>query len=383
MYFCFYSSITSSYRILIIIQLFFHINQGLYIKNIHRAITGYATSLTFTNKLYYAISVKRIIPVFLALVLLFSATQSVLARHRNRVLGASTQASELNFPSISSGPGLILPDSPFYFVDKLKQQVRLLLAFSPEDKAKLRADIAGERLAELKAELLKNNQKGINIALSELASETQKAATALTDAEQKGKDVSLLSQQINEKIKTERDILKGLEKQADGELKLRIELTQATVKKAKVEVEDSLPQNIMENEIRDSINSELEDKIKDAQDVSQGIKNSLEELSKEASDAAQKSLTRREEALKKAIEEKNAELVKEQKDLLEQEAIKQATLIGITLKAARGALQAAEELEKISNAFYESEKDVEEIRAIPVPKPTPAQTLLNSNQVKL
>ena len=326
---------------------------------------------------------KRIIPVFLALVLLFSATQSVLAHHRNRVLGASTQASELNFPSISSGPGLILPDSPFYFVDKLKQQVRLLLAFSPEDKAKLRADIAGERLAELKAELLKNNQKGINIALSELASETQKAATALTDAEQKGKDVSLLSQQINEKIKTERDILKGLEKQADGELKLRIELTQATVKKAKVEVEDSLPQNIMENEIRDSINSELEDKIKDAQDVSQGIKNSLEELSKEASDSAQKSLTRREEALKKAIEEKNAELVKEQKDLLEQEAIKQATLIGITLKAARGALQAAEELEKISNAFYESEKDVEEIRAIPVPKPTPAQTLLNSNQVKL
>lgn len=339
--------------------------------------------MTFTNKLYYAISVKRIVTTFLALILLFSAVPSVLANHKTQVLGESTQASELNFPPISTGPGLILPDSPFYFLDKLKQQVRLLLAFSPEDKAKLRANIAGERLAELKAEFLKNNQKGINTALFELASETQKATSALNFAQQQGKDVSQLSQQINEKVKTERNILQSLEKQADGELKLRIELALATVKKAKVEVEDSLPQDIMENEIRDSINSDLKDKVSNAQDISRGIKNSLEELSKQASDAAQRSLTRREEALKKAIEEKNTKLVTELKDLLEQETKKQTTIVGTTAKASNDALKAVDALGKAANAFSESEKQIENTRAIPVPRPTPTPTLLKSNPIKL
>src|ERR1035437_4242316 len=50
----------------------------------------------------------------------------VFADHQQDVLGVAS-APVLSIPPTSDGPGLILPDSPLFFLDQIKQEVRLFL----------------------------------------------------------------------------------------------------------------------------------------------------------------------------------------------------------------------------------------------------------------
>lgn len=318
---------------------------------------------------------RRIIPITLLLCIVFLLnTSSVSARHRGKILGISTSASEVTFPPVTAGTGFILPDSPFYFLDKVKQETRLFFAFSSADKAKIRKDIANERLAELRVMFSRNNQKGINTALNELSNETRMSAHELSDATSQGKDVSKLAQEINDSVKNEREVLQSLEKQTDGALKLRLQLAKISIKNAKTEVEDNLPDDIFDNEIQDSINDDLEEGVDDALDSSKRIKESLEELKKEASESGRKALSRREEALKKALEEKNKDLEKEEENTLKQEENKQKNLLKATSEAADAAEKASEAAKKAAEAFTKSQKKIEKLRAIPIPFPIPTPT---------
>src|SRR5205823_5131147 len=129
------------------------------------------------------------------------------------VLGESTKPIIMS--PTAEGPGLILPDSPFYFLDKLKQNFRLLIAFGPARKASVYASIAGERFAEFRFELAKNNPSASDVALQGLRENTRKAASELAQAQFSGLNVDDLARKINTSIKEHQRALDNAENQAN------------------------------------------------------------------------------------------------------------------------------------------------------------------------
>ena len=180
---------------------------------------------------------RRVLFTSCAVLFLFSA-QGVSANHEQQVLGESTVAVNPVVPATSDGPGLILPDSPLYFLDTFKQNIRLFLAFSPEQKAEVHATIAGERIAELRYMVAKNNEKGIDRALTGVTDHLEKSSEQLEAAELKGENVTTLAQTLNEDIKSKRGLLEELEDTSTGELKEKVKVAKKSLLKTKVKVEE-------------------------------------------------------------------------------------------------------------------------------------------------
>lgn len=306
---------------------------------------------------------KKAILVFLfILFFLFIPQTSAYANHRQRVLGVSTASSALQIPPTIEGPGLILPDSPFFFLDELKQKARLFFAFAPEEKAKIHANIAGERLAELRFMLARNNRDGINTTLQGVANNFLKAADNLEEAKLSGKDVSALAKKINNDIKIKRQSIDLLEYQTTGELNARIAAVQESIDEAKIEFEDSLPDDEIENEIEDSLNRKIEREVHNASESAQNMSRAIDMLTREASDAASKSQKRREEALLNAIEKKNESLRRLEEKRLAREKIEQESLLKVNQEARIAAREAVEKAQKAAEKFKEAKLKADEIR---------------------
>lgn len=295
--------------------------------------------------------------------LLFSPKLSY-ASHQQQVLGDSTSegATDLSIPPTVDGPGLILPDSPFFFLDKIKQTVRLTLAFTPEARAKVNADVAGERLAELRLMLAKKHKAGIETDLQGISEHLQKAADELSLAQLSGRDISPLAKEINIRIKRKQEALDVLESQAKGEIKIRVKAVQEAILPAKIKVEDALPEVDLKNEIRDTLERKARRRIDEASESAKEIDRELRELQKEATAAAQKSLRRREEALRKAIEKRNETLRKVEERLLEIERKKQEKLLKVQEKAAEEARKAIKKAQEAARGFQEAQDAVNKIR---------------------
>lgn len=185
--------------------------------------------------MFYAKCVKGIIVAFLLLFIFVNLNTSPS-------YASSTQPSDVNFPPVVYGPGLVLPDSPLYVFDKIKQHLRLLIAISPQEKAKIHANIAGERLAELRIMFQRNNEEGIRLTLEEFAHEAQDASQSLAVAKASGEEVSKLAESINNIFNVQRDILSQLAQETTGKLKGQVVLATATFNEAKDKVEISLPE---------------------------------------------------------------------------------------------------------------------------------------------
>lgn len=327
---------------------------------------------------------QKLIITSLTLTLLsLSVVPSFAAKHG--VLGAST--SDIAMPATVEGPGFILPDSPFYFLDTVKQQVRLFLAFSPENKAKVHADVAGERLAELRIMLARNNQTGAVKALDGVGANLQGAANDLEDAKLQGKDTSRLAQSINTSIKEKQDILTSLQEGSGEILQSRVNAVQETLKDAKLGVIASLPGDQQAVELENDINREIANQVHNASESAVKLENSLNVLNKLASEAAQKNQTPKEEALKKAIAIKNELLTKEKKKELETENQTQQKTINISNEEAaaaretvKKAQEAAEKFRKAQAAKQELQREARKTAAeksieITVSDPTPSQAM--------
>ena len=224
----------------------------------------------------------------LVIVLFFLSAQAVNAQnYKQMVLGESTKASELSFPQIAAGPGVITPDSPLYFLDKAYQGFRLALA-SPEDKAKIRASIAGERLAELRLMMAKNDEKGINIALNEMTHEMDGAADDLVVASGRGNNVEDSAAEVNQKLKEQRFAIRSLIQQARGDLRLRLLAANESLKEAKVEVEGNLPEEHLLNEIEDDLTETVEEEADMATHSARRLEYAITQIDELASMAGQK-----------------------------------------------------------------------------------------------
>jgi len=299
----------------------------------------------------------------LLVVIFLSFAISTYAHHQRQVLGDQTTPSELILPPVTSGAGFILPDSPLFFLDKMFQGVRLVLAFTPERKARTHAQIAGERLAELRIMLARNDSDGISTSLSNLTQEVNQMSRTLSDASLNGRDVSLLAKQFNETIKAHRKVLGILKDQTEGVLKLQLKTARETLKTAKVEIEDELAEDELENEIEEDLNEEIEDEVEESSRSAKRLDHAINVLSKLASQAAQKRQARREQALRHAIEVKNEAIRKQEEKFLEEEEKKHKRLLEEREKAIKEAREAIGKSQEAAHKLKEAHEAVNEAKS--------------------
>lgn len=245
-----------------------------------------------------------LLSISLVSVIIVLSSNLVSANHQEDVLGVVSQ-EVLSIPPTAEGPGLVLPDSPLFFLDKLKQEFRLLLAFTPEQKAKIHNAVAGERLAELQIMLTKNNVPGIRIALQGVSDNLKGASNDLDNAKLTGRNINLLAKEINDSIKEKQQKLSVLENKATGEIKAQVTAAREALKIAKVQIEEKLPADLLVNETIDDLNQEISDNVGRAKVSATGINRAIEVLTRLASEAAVKNQPARQEALINAIEVKN------------------------------------------------------------------------------
>ena len=181
-------------------------------------------------------------------------------------------------PPTAEGPGFILPDSPLFFLDRLKQEVRLALALSLQAKAQVYNSIAGERFAELRFMLNTGNQKGIAVALDGVEENTGLAADKLSDSQFKGENVEKLSEAINTDIKRRQEGLSVLLASATGKLQTRVLGTQTSIYESKAKVVNGIAPHKIENEIKNDQNKQTETKILSGAECSRDILNKLVHL---------------------------------------------------------------------------------------------------------
>ncbi|MDO8621367.1 MAG: DUF5667 domain-containing protein [Candidatus Levybacteria bacterium] len=285
------------------------------------------------------------------------------ANHQAQVLGDSTTSADLSIPPTTEGPGLILPDSPLFFLDQLKQNFRLLLAFTPETRAKIYKDIAGERIAELRFMLAKNNLNAAKVALDGVASNLKNASAQVSQAKLTGRNVDTLAKTINDDIKAKQETLDILENQATGEVKSQVTSAQESLLKAKAEVEDSLQEQELKNEIKSDLIRKAERKVDNASDSARELQRDLDELNKEVGEASKNSLNAREKAIKKAIEEKNEALKKVEEKLLEAEQKKQGKLLEVQGKVSEQAKEAIKKAQEAAIGFRQAVQNVTQIQS--------------------
>jgi len=242
------------------------------------------------------------------------AANSASANHLEEVLGVESMPV-LSIPPTAEGPGFLLPDSPIFFLDRLKQEFRLLLAFTPEQKAKIHNAVAGERLAELQLMLAKNNVHGVRIALLGVADNLKEASNDIANAKLTGRSISLLAKSVNDSIKEKQKALSVLEKDAKGEIKAQVQAAKESLKVSKVKIEDNLPADLLINEMEEDLRLEIDDNISKAAHSATGINRAIDVLTRLASEAAAKNQPARYEALIHAIQVKN--LVNEFQDASE------------------------------------------------------------------
>jgi len=211
------------------------------------------TYLTFCEKRFHNEYVKRYLLLPLLVLFLVGSTGFVFANHQTDVLGDSVAAVNPQIPPTSDGPGLLLPDSPLFFLDKMKQQIRVIFALTPEAKAKVYADIAGERMAELRFMLARNNKEGIDIDLAGVTQNLQKAADSLAQAHLLGRDVSFLAIAINDNMKHKQQSFDVLGSSSNQEIASKARAVQESLLSAKVAVENVLPEDRKQTEIADDL----------------------------------------------------------------------------------------------------------------------------------
>lgn len=267
------------------------------------------------------------------------------------VLGVSSEEStKVSIPPTVEGPGFILPDSPFFFLDQLKQQVKLLTAVTPERKAKVHADVAGERFAELRFMLAKGDDKNVQKTILGVSDHYQSASREVAKAKFYGRDVAALAKKINDSIKPKQDVLDELG-QAGGETGSSAKHVSGSLLEAKVRVEDSLKPADLENEIRDDLTRVARVKAREGSDSATQLEKVVTELNRQASDSAQKSLRTREEALRRAIESKNAQLIQVKSRELEAEKKKIEAKYKVSDAMVLQVKQVVEQAQKTAAAF--------------------------------
>lgn len=301
---------------------------------------------------------KKLIVLLLVFVFL-TLTPVALAQNKN------------TFPAVSNGPGFILPDSPVYFVDNLYQEIKLVLALTPEKRAVVRNEIVGERMAELRVMHARGSNRGISTVLYELSRESKELATDLKEAQLAGRDVTKIAKSINDSLRANRQILAVASAGSSDELSLKLDSANESLLIAKVNVEDYLNPMDFEGAVDEDLEDEVETAVLGIETEAENADKKLEKLEKRAQIEAEKEA-------KKALQEEKLESQKTQiKEMIQEKKEareKRKKILEERKKKFQEARAALKKSKEASKKVKEAKKSREELKKIsPVPTVSVAQ----------
>lgn len=152
---------------------------------------------------------RKILSTLLLLPLLFLGPAALAQTAETNDTTAALEQETADISSTLPSPGLT-PDSPFYFLDTLGENIGLLFARSPESKASKAFSYAEEKLAEAKDMADKGKEKAAENATKRYDGYVGKATDNLDKAKALGKDVDALAAHVAEATLKHQAVLAGV-----------------------------------------------------------------------------------------------------------------------------------------------------------------------------
>ena len=201
------------------------------------------------------------------------------------------QSSQTTLPSAG-----LTPESSFYFLDRLGENLRQFFTFNPEAKAKLQIEFAGERIAEIKVIVEEKgvNAKGLAIAQSLLQANVAYAAEIVSEEKISGKDVSALAKTLNDEFDARDKLLEQTFKGAKAQLKVQRKEIKTNLLAEARRVGDTAQIAVLETRLKD-IDGQIDalgqkkDQLEDSlQNEQKNIEKEMDESDQEKEEIEQK-----------------------------------------------------------------------------------------------
>ncbi len=224
---------------------------------------------------------------------------------------AFAQSPQASLPSAG-----LTPESSFYFLDRLGENLRQFFTFNPEAKANLQIEFAGERIAEIKVIVEKKgvNAKGLAIAESLLQANVAYAAEIVNEEKTTGKDVTALAKTLNDEFDTRDKLLEQTFKDAKAQLKAQRKEIKTTLLAEARRVGDTAQIAVLEAQLND-IDGQIDALGQKKDQLENSLQSEQKNIEKEMSEADQK---------KEEIEQKEEQEAVEAEEAAEAEELEEA-----------------------------------------------------------
>ena len=230
------------------------------------------------------------------------------------------QGTQVSLPSAG-----LTPESSFYFLDRLGENLRQFFTFNPEAKAKLQIEFAGERIAEIKIIIEEKgaNAKGLAIAESLLQANVAYAAEIMNEEKVSGKDVSALAKTLNDEFDARDKLLEQTFKDAKAQLKAQRKEIKTNLLKEARRVGDTAQIAILEGQLND-IDQQIDALGQKKDQLENSLQNEQKNIEKEMSKDDQKKEELEQKEEQEAIEAEEAKEADEPEEVEEpKEAVEQ------------------------------------------------------------
>ncbi len=193
------------------------------------------------------------------------------------------QSSQTRLP----GAGLT-PESAFYFLDRLGENLRQFFTFNPEAKAKLQIEFAGERIAEIKVMVEEKgvNAKGLAVAESLLQANVAYAAEIVSEEKTSGKDVSALAKTLNDEFDARDKLLEQTFKDAKAQLKAQRKEIKTNLLAEARRIGDTVQTAVLEAQLKD-IDGQIDALGQKKDQLENSLQGEQKNIEKEMSEADQ------------------------------------------------------------------------------------------------
>ncbi len=219
-------------------------------------------------------------------------------------------------PQVTLQSAGLTPESSFYFLDRLGENLRQFFTFNPEAKAKLQIEFAGERIAEIKIMVEEKgiNAKGLTIAQSLLQANVAYAAEIVNEEKVSGKDVSALAKTLNDEFDARDKLLEQTFKDAKAQLKAQRKEIKTNLLAEARRVGDTAQIAILEAQLKD-IDGQIDALGQKKDQLENSLQNEQNKIEDEMSDADQKKEEVEQKEEQEAVEAEEAKEADEPEEI--------------------------------------------------------------------
>ncbi|MBI5005146.1 MAG: hypothetical protein HZC03_00875 [Candidatus Lloydbacteria bacterium] len=210
----------------------------------------------------------------------------------------------------------LTPESSFYFLDRLGENLRQFFTFNPEAKAKLQIEFAGERIAEIKVMVEKKgvNAKGLAVAESLLQANVAYAAEIINEEKVSGKDVSTLAKTLNDEFDARDKLLEQTFKDAKAQLKAQRKEIKTNLLAEARRVGDTAQVTVLEAQLND-IDGQIDALGQKKDQLENSLQNEQKNIEKEMSKDDQKKEEIEQKEEKEAVDAEEAKEADEPEEI--------------------------------------------------------------------